>query len=72
VNQALVAEADQIVVVVRRDASVAVSQDAKFTADGTVARVVARTDVGVNDLDGLARVRAGAAATGRTRSREAA
>jgi HK97 family phage major capsid protein len=59
-QQALVAEADQIVVAVRRDASVAISQDAKFTADGTVARVVARADIGVNDPDGLATVRVGA------------
>jgi HK97 family phage major capsid protein len=51
---ALVAQADQIVVAVREDASVAVSDQAGFTNDATLARVVARVDVGVNDLDGLA------------------
>jgi HK97 family phage major capsid protein len=50
---ALVGQADQIVVAVRKDASVAISQDAAFTADGTVARVVMRADCGVNDPDGL-------------------
>jgi HK97 family phage major capsid protein len=64
--QALIAQADQIVVAVRTDASVVVSTDAAFSTDGTVARVVARTDVGVNDLDGLCAIRAtAAAATGR-------
>ena len=57
---AVVAEADQIVVAVREDASVAVSDQAAFTQDGTVARVIARVDVGVNDPDGLAVVKAGA------------
>jgi HK97 family phage major capsid protein len=57
---ALIAEAAQIVVAVRRDASVAVSQDAEFASDGTVCRVIARTDIGVNDLDGLAVIRAAA------------
>jgi HK97 family phage major capsid protein len=54
---ALVAQADQIVVAVREDASVAVSEHAAFGADGTLARVIARLDVGVNDLDGLATVK---------------
>lgn len=52
-GEALVAEAKQIVVAVRKDASVAFSTDAAFTADGTVARVIARIDAGVNDTDGL-------------------
>jgi HK97 family phage major capsid protein len=52
-NEALVAEAKQIVVAVRQDASVAFSTDAAFIADGTVARVIARLDAGVNDADGL-------------------
>jgi hypothetical protein len=37
----------------REDASVAVSDQFAFNADGTVVRVVARVDVGVNDPDGL-------------------
>ncbi len=50
---AIVAQADQIIVGVRQDASVTVSEHALFTSDGTVARVIARVDVGVNDPDGL-------------------
>jgi HK97 family phage major capsid protein len=50
---AIVAQADQIVVAVRQDASVAVSDAPLFTQDGTVARVIARVDVGVNDPSGL-------------------
>ena len=50
---AIVAQADQIVVAVREDASVVVSEHALFTSDGSVARVIARLDVGVNDPDGL-------------------
>jgi HK97 family phage major capsid protein len=57
---ALVGQADQIVVAVRKDASVAISQDAAFTADGTVARVVMRADCGVNDPDGLNVIKAAA------------
>jgi Phage capsid family len=52
---AVIAEADQIVVTVREDASVAVSDQFAFNADGTVVRVVARVDVRVNDPDGLMR-----------------
>jgi HK97 family phage major capsid protein len=59
---AIVADATQIVVVVREDASVAVSDQFAFNADGTVVRVIARVDVGVNDPDGLAVVKAGAGA----------
>jgi HK97 family phage major capsid protein len=55
---ALVAQADQIIVAVREDASVAVSEQALFTQDGTVARVIARTDIGVADLNGLCEIRA--------------
>lgn len=61
-GQALVAEPAQIVVAVREDASVQVSEHAVFTADGTAARVIARVDVGVNDVKGLALIKAGAAA----------
>ena len=43
-----------IVVAVREDASVAVSDQFAFNADGTVVRVVARVDVGVNDRTGFA------------------
>ena len=38
----------------------AVSDQFAFNADGTVVRVIARVDVGVNDPDGLAVVKAGA------------
>jgi hypothetical protein len=55
---ALVAQADQIVVAVREDAAVQVSEHALFGSDGTAARVIARVDVGVNDTDGLAMVKA--------------
>jgi HK97 family phage major capsid protein len=58
--QALIAQADQIVVAVREDASVAVSDQFAFNADGTVARVIARADASVNDLDGLCVIRAAA------------
>ena len=37
----------------REDASVVVSEHALFSSDGTVARVIARVDVNVNDVDGL-------------------
>lgn len=52
-GEALVAQADQLVVAVRQDASVAFSTDARFSSDGTLARVIARLDAGVNDRDGL-------------------
>jgi HK97 family phage major capsid protein len=58
-GEALVAQADQIVVAVRRDATVAFSTDAKFTQDGTVARVIARVDAGVNDTDGVCVISSG-------------
>jgi HK97 family phage major capsid protein len=58
---AVVADASQIIVAVREDASVAVSDQYAFNADGTVVRVVARVDVGVNDPDGLAVVKSGVA-----------
>ena len=50
---ALIAQADQIVVGVRRDIAVDFSADAKFTADGVAVRITARFDVDVNDTDGL-------------------
>lgn len=55
---ALVAEADQIVVALRQDATVAVSQDAAFSTDASLVRVVARTDIGVNDVKGLCVIKA--------------
>ena len=60
---ALVAQPDQIIVAVRKDASVAISDAAAFGADATLARVIARLDVGVNDLDGLAVIKAAAGTT---------
>jgi HK97 family phage major capsid protein len=55
---ALVAAPEQIIVAVRQDPSVAVSTDALFTADGAVARVIARIDCGVNDPNGLVSIAA--------------
>jgi hypothetical protein len=55
---ALVAQASQIVVAVREDASVAVSEHAIFGLDGSMVRVIARLDVGIGDPDGLATVSA--------------
>jgi HK97 family phage major capsid protein len=52
-GEAVVAQADQIVVALRNDASVAFSTDAAFNHDGTVARVIARLDAGINDPDGI-------------------
>lgn len=62
---AIVAQTDQIIVGVREDASVVVSEHALFTADGVVARVIARVDVGVNDPDGLCVIKAAAQASNR-------
>lgn len=50
---ALLAQADQLVVAVRSDASVAFSTDAQFEKDGTVVRVVARVDGGIADANGV-------------------
>ena len=55
---ALVADPAQIVVAVRNDPQVAVSSDAIFTADGSICRVVARLDCGVNDASGLVSIAA--------------
>jgi HK97 family phage major capsid protein len=57
---AVVAQADQIIVAVREDASVAVSDQWAFSSDGTGVRVVGRLDVGVNDPDGLCVIKAAA------------
>ena len=65
---ALVADASQIIVAVREDASVAVSDQAAFTSDGTIARVIARVDAGVNDPAGLALVKAGGTAAQASKS----
>ena len=58
VGTALVADPAQIIVAVRQDPTVAVSTDALFTQDGTVVRVIARIDCGVNDADGLVSITA--------------
>ena len=55
---ALVADPAQIVVAVRSDPTVAVSSDAIFTQDGSICRVVARLDAGVNDPSGLVSIAA--------------
>jgi HK97 family phage major capsid protein len=59
---AVVADASQIIIAVREDASVAGSDRWQFDADATTVRVVGRIDVGINDPDGLATVKAGATA----------
>lgn len=53
VDTALVCAPEQIIVAVRNDPQVAVSQDALFTSDGAVCRVICRVDAGVNDPSGL-------------------
>jgi HK97 family phage major capsid protein len=50
---AVVAQASQIVVAVRSDASVTFSTDAQFEKDATVARVIARIDGGLADANGV-------------------
>jgi HK97 family phage major capsid protein len=55
-GEALVAEAGQIVVCLRSDAQVAVSDQAQFESDASLVRVIARTDVGVNDVNGLCKI----------------
>jgi HK97 family phage major capsid protein len=55
-GEALIAEAAQIVIALRQDAAVAVSTDASFNSDGSMVRVIARTDVGVNDEAGLCKI----------------
>jgi len=58
-GEALVAQADQVVVAIRRDASVEFSSDYAFERDGTAARVIARVDAGVNDSGGLCHIQTG-------------
>lgn len=58
VDTALVADPTQIVVAVRNDPTVAVSSDAIFTSDGSICRVIARLDCGVNDPNGLVSIAA--------------
>ncbi len=53
VGTALVAEAAEIVLGVRRDATVDFSAHSRFSADAVQARVVARVDFGINDVNGL-------------------
>jgi HK97 family phage major capsid protein len=55
---ALVCDPAQIIVAVRNDPTVAVSSDAIFTADGSICRVIARLDCGVNDTNGLVSIAA--------------
>jgi HK97 family phage major capsid protein len=50
---AIVGDAAQVVVGVRRDVEVAFSSEAKFTADSVAARVTARVDWAPNDIRGL-------------------
>ena len=52
-GSALVAEARQILIGLRQDATVQFSEHAKFTADSVVARVICRADFDVNDSNGL-------------------
>ena len=58
-GEAVVAQANQIVVAVRKDASVAFSTDARFSSDGTLIRVICRIDSGVNDPAGLCVIEGG-------------
>lgn len=58
VDTALVCDPSQIVVAVRSDPTVAVSSDAIFTSDGSICRIVARLDCGVNDPSGLVSIAA--------------
>lgn len=53
VGTAIIGDMSQVVVAVRSDVSVDLSNEAKFTAHSVVARVVARMDFGVNDKRGL-------------------
>lgn len=55
---ALVAQANEVVVALRQDATVSVSADAGFNTDASLVRVIARTDVGVNDINGLCVIQA--------------
>lgn len=54
---AIVAEAAQVLVGLRKDASVELSKHAAFGSDATTARVVVRADFGINDADGLSVIR---------------
>ena len=51
---AVVAQSDQIIVAVRDDPSVEMSDQALFTSDGHVARITTRLDCALNDKRGLA------------------
>jgi HK97 family phage major capsid protein len=53
---AIVAQASEILVALRRDPTIEVSDQALFSKDGTVARVIARLDAGVGDADGLCKI----------------
>jgi hypothetical protein len=50
---AIIAEAAQILVGLRQDASVEFSRHSQFGSDATSARVLVRVDFGVNDLEGF-------------------
>jgi HK97 family phage major capsid protein len=69
-DTALVCDPAQIVVAVRNDPTVAVSSDAIFTADGSICRVIARLDCGVNDANGLVSIAATATAEATTVERQ--
>ena len=57
---AVVAQSDQIIVAVRDDPSVEMSDQALFTSDGHVARITTRLDCAINDKRGLAKIDLGA------------
>ncbi|MEJ7783809.1 MAG: phage major capsid protein [Solirubrobacteraceae bacterium] len=58
VATAIVGDASQIVIGVRHDVQVEFSAHARFTSDGTVARVTARAAWGINDSRGLVKIAA--------------
>lgn len=66
---AVVAQADQIVVAVRDDPSVQLSDQALFTSDGHVVRITTRLDVAINDKRGLAKIVPSSAQAATTRKR---
>ena len=66
---AVVAQSDQIIVAVRDDPSVEMSDQALFTSDGHVARITTRLDCAINDKRGLAKIVSAAARPRPTRPR---
>ena len=53
-TSAVVADASQIVVGIREDAQLAISDQAAFSSDAVLLRISARCDVGINDPAGIA------------------